>query len=136
MSTGRNFDEILRVLDSIQLTSRQKVSTPANWKQGDDIILSGAVSNEEADKLFPGYKTIKPYLADRSSTELEACSPDSVMPRMVESGGLTKSTGGEVANALVCKTSIRGFDSRPVLHTLQSSQTPNSHCLAQLSTLA
>ena len=58
------------------------------------------------------------------------------MPRMVESGGLTKSTGGEVANALVCKTSIRGFDSRPVLHTLQSSQTPNSHCLAQLSTLA
>ena len=62
MSTGRNFDEILRVLDSIQLTSRQKVSTPANWKQGDDIILSGAVSNEEADKLFPGYKTIKPYL--------------------------------------------------------------------------
>jgi alkyl hydroperoxide reductase subunit AhpC len=62
MSTGRNFDEILRVLDSIQLTSRQKVSTPANWKQGDDIILSGAVSNEEADKLFPGYKTVKPYL--------------------------------------------------------------------------
>ncbi|HTU52133.1 MAG TPA: peroxiredoxin [Acidobacteriaceae bacterium] len=62
MSTGRNFDEILRVLDSIQLTSRQRVSTPANWKQGDDIILSGAVSNEEADKLFPGYKTIKPYL--------------------------------------------------------------------------
>jgi thioredoxin-dependent peroxiredoxin len=62
MSTGRNFDEILRVLDSIQLTSRQKVSTPANWKQGDDIILSGAVTNEEADKLFPGYKTVKPYL--------------------------------------------------------------------------
>jgi alkyl hydroperoxide reductase subunit AhpC len=62
MSTGRNFDEILRVLDSIQLTTRHKVSTPANWKQGEDIILSGAVSNEEADKLFPGYKTVKPYL--------------------------------------------------------------------------
>lgn len=62
MSTGRNFDEILRVIDSIQLTAKHKVSTPANWKQGDDIIIGGAVSNEEADKLFPGYKTVKPYL--------------------------------------------------------------------------
>ncbi|HEY1810117.1 MAG TPA: peroxiredoxin [Acidobacteriaceae bacterium] len=62
MSTGRNFDEILRVLDSIQLTTTHKVSTPANWKPGEDIIISGAVSNEEADKLFPGYKTVKPYL--------------------------------------------------------------------------
>jgi thioredoxin-dependent peroxiredoxin len=62
MSTGRNFDEILRALDSIQLTTRHKVSTPADWTQGKDIIISGAVSNEEADKLFPGYKTVKPYL--------------------------------------------------------------------------
>lgn len=62
MSTGRNFDEILRVIDSMQLTSKHKVSTPANWKQGDDIIIGGGVSNEEADKLFPGYKTVKPYL--------------------------------------------------------------------------
>jgi alkyl hydroperoxide reductase subunit AhpC len=62
MATGRNFDEIIRVLDSIQLTTKHKVSTPANWKQGGDIIISGAVSNEEADKLFPGYKTVKPYL--------------------------------------------------------------------------
>ncbi len=62
MSTGRNFDEILRVIDSMQLTSKHKVSTPANWKQGDDIIIGGAVSNEEAEKLFPGYKTVKPYL--------------------------------------------------------------------------
>jgi alkyl hydroperoxide reductase subunit AhpC len=62
MSTGRNFDEILRVLDSIQLTAKHRVSTPANWKQGDDIIIGGAVSNEEAEKLFPGYKTVKPYL--------------------------------------------------------------------------
>ncbi|MGC1781806.1 MAG: peroxiredoxin [Acidobacteriaceae bacterium] len=62
MSTGRNFDEVLRVLDSIQLTAKHKVATPANWKQGDDIIIGGAVSNEEADKLFPGYKTVKPYL--------------------------------------------------------------------------
>jgi alkyl hydroperoxide reductase subunit AhpC len=62
MGTGRNFDEIIRVLDSIQLTTKHKVSTPANWKQGEDIIIAGTVSNEEADKTFPGYKTVKPYL--------------------------------------------------------------------------
>ncbi|MGA8109406.1 MAG: peroxiredoxin, partial [Acidobacteriaceae bacterium] len=62
MSTGRNFDEILRALDSIQLTAKHKVSTPANWKPGEDVIIGGAVSNEEADKIFPGYKTVKPYL--------------------------------------------------------------------------
>jgi len=62
MTTGRNFDEVIRVLDSIQLTAKHKVATPANWKQGDDVIITGAVSNEEADKIFPGYKTVKPYL--------------------------------------------------------------------------
>ncbi|HZF79507.1 MAG TPA: peroxiredoxin [Rubrivivax sp.] len=62
MTTGRNFDEILRVLDSMQLTSRHKVATPANWKPGDDVIITTAVSNEDADQLFPGYKTHKPYL--------------------------------------------------------------------------
>ena len=62
MTTGRNFDEIVRVLDSIQLTAKHRVATPANWKQGDDVIITGAVSNEEADKIFPGYKTVKPYL--------------------------------------------------------------------------
>lgn len=62
MTTGRNFPEILRVLDSMQLTAKHKVATPANWKQGDDVIITGAVSNEEADKIFPGYKTVKPYL--------------------------------------------------------------------------
>ena len=62
MTTGRNFDEILRVIDSMQLTAKHKVATPANWKQGDDVIITGAVSNEEADKTFPGYKTVKPYL--------------------------------------------------------------------------
>jgi thioredoxin-dependent peroxiredoxin len=62
-STGRNFNEILRVIDSLQLTAVYKVATPADWKQGDDTIITPAVSNEEADKLFPkGYKTIKPYL--------------------------------------------------------------------------
>ena len=62
MTTGRNFDEIIRVLDSIQLTAKHKVATPANWKQGGDVIITGAVSNEDADKIFPGYKTVKPYL--------------------------------------------------------------------------
>ena len=62
MTTGRNFDEILRVIDSMQLTAKHRVATPANWKHGDDVIITGAVSNEEADKLFPGYKTVKPYL--------------------------------------------------------------------------
>jgi len=62
MTTGRNFDEILRVLDSMQLTAKHRVATPANWKQGDDVIITGAVSNDEADKIFPGYKTVKPYL--------------------------------------------------------------------------
>ena len=62
MSTGRNFDEILRVIDSIQLTTKHKVSTPVNWKPGDDVIISGALSNEEAQQKFPGFKTVKPYL--------------------------------------------------------------------------
>jgi alkyl hydroperoxide reductase subunit AhpC len=63
MSTGRNFDEILRALDSIQLTQEHKVSTPANWNPGDDVIISGSVSDEEAKGLFPkGWKAPKPYL--------------------------------------------------------------------------
>ena len=62
MSTGRNFDEVLRVLDSLQLTAKHKVATPVNWKQGEDVIITSAVSNEEAEEKFPGYKTVKPYL--------------------------------------------------------------------------
>ena len=62
MTTGRNFDEILRVLDSIQLTAKYKVATPVNWKHGEDVVITPAVSNEEAAQVFPGYKTIKPYL--------------------------------------------------------------------------
>jgi thioredoxin-dependent peroxiredoxin len=62
MTTGRNFDEILRVLDSMQLTAKHRVATPANWKQGDDVIIAGSVSDEEAKTLFPGYKALKPYL--------------------------------------------------------------------------
>ena len=63
MTTGRNFDEILRVLDSMQLTAKHKVATPVNWKQGDDVIIAGSVSDEDAKKMYPqGWKTIKPYL--------------------------------------------------------------------------
>jgi thioredoxin-dependent peroxiredoxin len=63
MSTGRNFDEVLRVLDSIQLTAKHKVATPVNWRQGGDVIISPAVSNEKAQQKYPGgWKTVKPYL--------------------------------------------------------------------------
>jgi alkyl hydroperoxide reductase subunit AhpC len=62
MTTGRNFDEILRVIDSMQLTAKHKVATPVNWQQGDDVIITAAVSNEDAETLFPGFVTHKPYL--------------------------------------------------------------------------
>ena len=63
MTTGRNFDEVLRVLDSMQLTAQYKVATPVNWKSGEDVIIAGSVNDEEAKKLFPqGWQAPKPYL--------------------------------------------------------------------------
>jgi thioredoxin-dependent peroxiredoxin len=63
MTTGRNFDEVLRVLDSIQLTAKYRVATPVNWKQGEDVIIAGSVSDEEAKKAFPeGWQAPAPYL--------------------------------------------------------------------------
>ena len=63
MSTGRNFDEVLRLLDSCQLTAQHKVATPVNWKHGDDVIIVPSVSDDEAHSRFPdGWKTVKPYL--------------------------------------------------------------------------
>ncbi|HZT64303.1 MAG TPA: peroxiredoxin [Acidimicrobiales bacterium] len=63
MSVGRNFDEVLRALDALQLTSKHKVATPVNWKPGEDVVIGGAVSNDDAKKLFPdGWKEPKPYI--------------------------------------------------------------------------
>ena len=63
MTTGRNFDEVLRVIDSLQLTVKHKVATPAQWKPGDDVIISGSVNDEEAKKIYPdGWKAPRPYL--------------------------------------------------------------------------
>jgi thioredoxin-dependent peroxiredoxin len=63
MTTGRNFDEVLRVIDSLQLTAKHKVSTPVNWKQGEDVIIAGSVSDEEAKKTYPqGWQAPRPYI--------------------------------------------------------------------------
>jgi alkyl hydroperoxide reductase subunit AhpC len=62
MTTGRNFDEVLRVIDSLQLTARHKVATPANWKQGDDVIISGSVSDDQARELFGEWESPRPYI--------------------------------------------------------------------------
>ena len=63
MTTGRNFDEVLRVIDSLQLTAKHKVATPANWKQGDEVIIAGSVSDDDAKKTYPqGWKSPKPYI--------------------------------------------------------------------------
>jgi alkyl hydroperoxide reductase subunit AhpC len=62
MSVGRNFDEVLRILDALQLTGKHPVSTPVNWKPGGDVVIAGSVSDEDARQKFPGYKTVLPYL--------------------------------------------------------------------------
>jgi len=71
-STGRNFDELLRVIDSLQLTAYNKVATPANWKHGEDVVISPSISSEEAKTMFPkGFKEIKPYLRMTPQPELK-----------------------------------------------------------------
>ena len=84
MTTGRNFDEVLRVIDSLQLTAKHRVATPANWKQGGDVIIAGSVSDDEAKQLFPGYalaQALHPYRA----TARSACG------RLTITGGLAAS---------------------------------------------
>ena len=73
MTTGRNFDEVLRVIDSLQLTARHRVATPVNWKQGDAVIIAGSVSDEEAKKIYPeGWQAAKPYLRIVPQPDTEA----------------------------------------------------------------
>jgi alkyl hydroperoxide reductase subunit AhpC len=62
MTTGRNFDEVLRVIDSLQLTAKHKVATPVNWQQGEDVIIAGSVSDDEAKDLFGEWEAPKPYM--------------------------------------------------------------------------
>jgi len=63
MSTGRNFDEVLRVVDALQLSAKHQVSTPANWKQGEDVIIAGSVSDDQAKEIYPdGWKSPRPYI--------------------------------------------------------------------------
>jgi thioredoxin-dependent peroxiredoxin len=62
MTTGRNFDEVLRVIDSLQLTAKHRVATPVNWKQGEDVVIAGSVSNDEAKEIFGDWKSPKPYI--------------------------------------------------------------------------
>ena len=62
MTTGRNFDEVLRVIDSLQLTAKHRVATPVNWQQGDDVIIAGSVSNDEAKEIFGEWESPKPYI--------------------------------------------------------------------------
>ena len=72
MTTGRNFQEILRVIDSLQLTAKHRVATPADWSQGDDVIIAGSVSNDEAKTIYPqGWKEPKPYIEDRAAAEVK-----------------------------------------------------------------
>ena len=76
MTTGRNFDEILRVVDSMQLTAKHKVATPANWKRGDDVIIAGSVNDDDAKKLFPkGWRSPKPYIRIVKQPGLSGWSP-------------------------------------------------------------
>ena len=62
MTTGRNFDEVLRVIDSLQLTANHRVATPVNWKQGEDVVIAGSVSNDEAKEIYGTWEEPKPYI--------------------------------------------------------------------------
>ena len=87
MTTGRNFDEVLRVIDSLQLTAKHKVATPVNWKQGEDVIIAGSVSNDEAKEIFGELEGARsptsassPSRSRRPSTDLQSAQPGSARP--------------------------------------------------------
>jgi alkyl hydroperoxide reductase subunit AhpC len=75
MTTGRNFDEVLRVIDSLQLTANHKVATPVNWQRGDDVIIAGSVSNDEAKEMFGDWESPKPYIRIVPQPEIESKMP-------------------------------------------------------------
>jgi thioredoxin-dependent peroxiredoxin len=78
MTTGRNFDEVLRVIDSLQLTAKHRVATPVNWQQGDDVIIAGSVSNDEAKEIWPdGWDSPKPYIRIVPQPEAEVLTESS-----------------------------------------------------------
>ena len=75
MTTGRNFDEVIRVIDSLQLTAEHKVATPVNWQQGDDVIIAGSVSDDEAKETYPdGWESPRPYIRIVPQPESEHAS--------------------------------------------------------------
>jgi hypothetical protein len=74
MTTGRNFDEVLRVIDSLQLTAKHKVATPVNWRQGEDVIIAGSVSDDEAKEIFGEWDAPKPYIRVVPQPEQESAA--------------------------------------------------------------
>ena len=108
MTTGRNFDEVLRVIDSLQLTAKHKVSTPVNWKQGDDVIIAGSVSNDEAKEIWPdGWEEPKPYIRIVAAAALNlvrragsaGADPAARIPRLRPGGRSLKASAVAAATA-------------------------------------
>ena len=125
MTTGRNFDEVLRVIDSMQLTAKHKVATPVNWKQGEDVIIAGSVSDEEAKEIYPeGWKSPRPYIrivpAPDTNVVGQLLGATSEGPVSFEAGPLRRSGGGSVQAATV----RRRTRLRPPAHIAMMSALP------------
>ena len=124
-ATGRDFSEILRVIDSLQLTAKHKVATPADWRQGEDVIITTAVSDDEAKERFPGYETVKPYLR-------KTPQPSSSASRASSAASCSRSAAGSSPTAGRNATSTRAFrsstDRRPsgVRSSCSARRSPGS----------